>query len=196
MRSGPHSNRFRYYDPSIGRYISADPVGQVVGSNVYAYVLNNPMYWIDPLGLKFTVTVTDSGGRNGPTYGGTATVATDHGTSVTVPASSHPNPNNPSPGVADSTSDAVYRDKGHQGKSPGVRLEDGGPVPTAGPNPAQGGASFATGINIHCGDSMTNRGSAGCITISPDKCGAFFGAFNNGETGTVTIQRPQPNPNP
>jgi RHS repeat-associated protein len=26
--TGLHYNRFRYYDPSIGRYISADPIGQ------------------------------------------------------------------------------------------------------------------------------------------------------------------------
>lgn len=27
--TGLHYNRFRYYDPSIGRYISADPIGQL-----------------------------------------------------------------------------------------------------------------------------------------------------------------------
>ena len=33
--TGLHYNRFRYYDPSIGRYISADPIGQAGGVNVY-----------------------------------------------------------------------------------------------------------------------------------------------------------------
>ena len=26
-----HYNRFRYYDPPVGRYVSADPIGQVGG---------------------------------------------------------------------------------------------------------------------------------------------------------------------
>lgn len=47
---GLHYNRFRYYDPSIGRYISADPIGQAGGINLYAYAYNNPLYWYDPLG--------------------------------------------------------------------------------------------------------------------------------------------------
>lgn len=48
--TGLHYNRFRYYDRSVGRYISADPIGQLGGANVYAYVLNDPLNWIDPLG--------------------------------------------------------------------------------------------------------------------------------------------------
>jgi RHS repeat-associated protein len=32
----------RYYDPSIGRFLSRDPAGQKAGFNDYAYVVNNP----------------------------------------------------------------------------------------------------------------------------------------------------------
>ena len=76
--TGLHYNRFRYYDPSIGRYISADPIGQyglargdggvftylgvfpqLVGTdalhggnnNLYGYGLNRPSSLIDPFGL-------------------------------------------------------------------------------------------------------------------------------------------------
>jgi RHS repeat-associated protein len=49
--TGLHYNRFRYYDPSVGRYVSADPVGQHADPNLYTYVLNNPVSLIDPLGL-------------------------------------------------------------------------------------------------------------------------------------------------
>ncbi|MEZ4354847.1 MAG: RHS repeat-associated core domain-containing protein [Myxococcota bacterium] len=54
-------NWHRYYDPSLGRYISADPIGQAGGVNVYSYALNNPVRYIDPFGLEFRVV-----GRPGP----------------------------------------------------------------------------------------------------------------------------------
>ena len=41
----------RFYDPETGRYISADPIGLAGGVNLYAYVQNNPVNWIDPEGL-------------------------------------------------------------------------------------------------------------------------------------------------
>lgn len=45
-----HYNRFRYYDPAIGSYISQDPLGLAGGLNPYAYA-PNPLIFIDPLGL-------------------------------------------------------------------------------------------------------------------------------------------------
>jgi RHS repeat-associated protein len=44
-------NRFRYYEPGIGRYISADPIGQLAGVNLHTYAGNSPTNFIDPLGL-------------------------------------------------------------------------------------------------------------------------------------------------
>ncbi|EMS8291115.1 RHS repeat-associated core domain-containing protein [Salmonella enterica] len=48
--SGLHYNRYRYYRPESGRYISADPLHLRAGLNLYAYA-PNPLGWIDPLGL-------------------------------------------------------------------------------------------------------------------------------------------------
>ncbi|MDP3478236.1 MAG: RHS repeat-associated core domain-containing protein [Desulfoprunum sp.] len=49
--TGLHYNLNRYYDPETGRYISADPIGLDGGMNLYAYVSNDPVNWIDPWGL-------------------------------------------------------------------------------------------------------------------------------------------------
>ncbi|MDC9590973.1 DUF6531 domain-containing protein, partial [Xenorhabdus sp. XENO-10] len=48
--SGLYYNRFRYYSPETGQYISPDPIGLMGGVNPYSYV-HNPANWTDPLGL-------------------------------------------------------------------------------------------------------------------------------------------------
>jgi hypothetical protein len=49
-----HDNRFRTYDPAIGRYLSADLLGQRARPNLYEYALNNPLNFFDPFGLYGT----------------------------------------------------------------------------------------------------------------------------------------------
>jgi RHS repeat-associated protein len=47
--NGFYYMRARYYDPAVGRFISEDPIGFDGGDvNLYAYVLNNPILFIDP----------------------------------------------------------------------------------------------------------------------------------------------------
>jgi RHS repeat-associated protein len=43
----------RYYDPSIGRFLSSDPAQ--AGTNWYAYCDNNPVVSIDSTGLDYTI---------------------------------------------------------------------------------------------------------------------------------------------
>ncbi|MBI3317295.1 MAG: hypothetical protein HYZ85_04755, partial [Candidatus Omnitrophica bacterium] len=49
--------RARYYDPTLGRFISRDPVlgnkSQTQSFNPYPYVQNDPINFIDPLGLEY-----------------------------------------------------------------------------------------------------------------------------------------------
>ncbi len=50
--SGLYYYRARYNDSKIGRFISEDPIGFNGGDvNFYAYVGNNPVNFVDPLGL-------------------------------------------------------------------------------------------------------------------------------------------------
>ena len=50
--SGPYLGMFRLYDPSNGVWMSQDPLGYVDGGNRNAYVGQNPLSFIDPLGLN------------------------------------------------------------------------------------------------------------------------------------------------
>lgn len=53
--AGLHYFRARFLDPQIGRFLSEDPIQEVVplvGAQVYAYVRNSPTAFTDPFGLQ------------------------------------------------------------------------------------------------------------------------------------------------
>jgi RHS repeat-associated protein len=49
-----YNYRERYYDPSVGRFLSEDPIRPDDAIDFYAYVSNNPINFTDPLGLYGT----------------------------------------------------------------------------------------------------------------------------------------------
>jgi len=67
-RTGLYYFGYRFYEPNFQRWLNQDPIGERGGLNLYAYVGNNPVNYIDPLGLTFLVSPTPFPGQEG-TYG-------------------------------------------------------------------------------------------------------------------------------
>jgi RHS repeat-associated protein len=70
--------RARYYDPSIGRFLSEDPLRFAADEDFYTYVLDNPIDGIDPSGLNTTVIIIYDKDY-GITYGSHAALLIDNG---------------------------------------------------------------------------------------------------------------------
>jgi RHS repeat-associated protein len=51
--TGLYYNRFRYYDPDSGNYLSKDPIGLAGGTRLYGYV-HDTNNWIDVIGWHAT----------------------------------------------------------------------------------------------------------------------------------------------
>lgn len=76
--TGLYFYRARYYDPETGRFITKDPIGFAGGDvNLYGYVSNNPVNFVDPWGLNPSATTwagvgigTMLGGPGGGVIGG------------------------------------------------------------------------------------------------------------------------------
>nr|CUV15892.1 protein of unknown function [Ralstonia solanacearum] len=49
--SGMYLTQYRAYDPGTGRWVSRDPIGELGGINLYAYVGGNPISLTDRRGL-------------------------------------------------------------------------------------------------------------------------------------------------
>jgi len=69
-RSGLHLAPYRAYSAELGRWLSRDPLEDAEflpeGPNLYAYVGNDPMNWIDPTGNAEDKFVPDASKHGGP----------------------------------------------------------------------------------------------------------------------------------
>jgi len=43
---------YRFYDAENGRWVNRDPIGERGGVNLYGFVANNSVNWVDPFGLS------------------------------------------------------------------------------------------------------------------------------------------------
>ncbi|HMA97137.1 MAG TPA: RHS repeat-associated core domain-containing protein [Polyangiaceae bacterium] len=64
--TGLHYNRYRYYDPDTGRYLSPDPIGIDGGNDLFAYG-PNPISWFDPIGWEHYMRITKATKADGRT---------------------------------------------------------------------------------------------------------------------------------
>jgi RHS repeat-associated protein len=63
--TGLHYNRFRYYDPIVGRFVHQDPIGLEGGFNLFVYSPNTST-WLDPYGLAAKGQLGTYGSQNRP----------------------------------------------------------------------------------------------------------------------------------
>jgi RHS repeat-associated protein len=64
--TGLYYFRARYLDPKAGRFLNEDPIGLRGGLNLYRYVENNPVRYVDPSGLETGDINQGFGGPNPP----------------------------------------------------------------------------------------------------------------------------------
>lgn len=63
--NGLFYNWHRFYDPRVGRYTKADPIGLEGGWNRFGYVDANPLGFVDPMGLATYICTRPLGGLPG-----------------------------------------------------------------------------------------------------------------------------------
>ena len=62
---------YRDYDPETGRWTARDPIGFAGGdTNLYGYVFNNPISFIDPIGLEVYIFTSESAFEATSSYDG------------------------------------------------------------------------------------------------------------------------------
>ncbi len=58
--TGLYYFRARWYDSNTGRWLSKDPIGINGGLNQYEFCASNPVMFVDPMGLRYSMTEPDT----------------------------------------------------------------------------------------------------------------------------------------
>jgi RHS repeat-associated protein len=61
-KSGMYYYGYRFYEPHLQRWINRDPIGEAGGINLYGFVGNTPVNYIDPEGEKVLIPILIIGG--------------------------------------------------------------------------------------------------------------------------------------
>jgi RHS repeat-associated protein len=100
----------RDYEPQTGRWNSKDPIRFGGGdSDLYAYVFNNPLRWIDSSGLDVTITINRTGSTSNSVYGTINVTSTVTNTTFSGHTIENTNPSNPNLPVSPGTYSASMR---------------------------------------------------------------------------------------
>ena len=191
----------RFYDAALARWHVIDPmIEKHFDYTGYAYAYNNPILFIDVMGLDTTIYVMDQASRPqdngtaGTTYTADITVEVDGAVVGTYSGSSYPNSKSNTDNSTKHNTVAEgehnYDNQfGHKGSSKkGLNVFDNATTRTTKGVTPDGKSIDMTGENVHSGTSdnggSMSRGSTGCVTVAPDDVDSFMGNFD--WSGSVT----------
>ena len=170
--------RARYYDDSTGRFISEDPSQFDAGDDFYVYVKNNPLIWIDPLGLVQC----------------TYDIAAHHLHCVSNDGNQSYDTSRARSGRGLCMNNIACVQKTNQGPIPpgnyGMGPMGGTPNPHKVPrvwlSPLSGTITFTRGsFEVHQGN---DNSSAGCIVLDPDEYSRFRGFYATDNSGKMGVR--------
>ena len=192
----------RNYDPEIGRFMGVDPhFMNYANLNPFHYVMGNPIKYLDPTG-KDTLIFIDL--AKNPNNRGQYTADVLHIKNGEIVGfyvdggSTYPNYPDTQAGDQNTLDEGEYdysNEYGHKGDTElGINIIDKTAEDKAderrAPGRKPGGSPVTmTNVNVHSGQTeTTNRGSAGCPTLTPSVAGKILPKLV-GTTGKVVIRR-------
>ncbi len=142
---------YRYYEPTTGRWPSRDPIEERGGVNLYGFVGNRPLSWIDYLG---------GWPMDDPTLYKDSRTDKDQGNVSVTDALGLGAPGSGAPGG-------------------GVNIGGGVHMPFKWLNPSKGGAGFGVGIDVSV-SAQVNSDCEFCITLTATFRLGYGGGIHGG----------------